>query len=191
MLRREVKKGSEIGALLHRAPATTLFIKIQFQNPLHTKDEKFCRNGWALARRFLFRSLFASPGCSLLRLLWIFCRCEKAPRVRRGQSALLFAQQLSLPRRAIFQALYHWLRNNLRKTETSYCTTSYTFCWCPVVPTRERERQDKPGLIDTHIRMENTHARFGPNAIRNLLLMQLRRQIFRFKLVRGISGIVN
>lgn len=67
------------------APATTaLFIKIQFQNPLRTKDEKFCSNGWAWARRFLFSLSFASPGCSLLRLLWIFCRCEKAPRERQA-----------------------------------------------------------------------------------------------------------
>ena len=106
LLRREVKRDQ----ILERYSSgdDALFIKIQFQNPLHTKDEKFCRNGWALARarRFLFFALFLCwrcPSCLCFCSIWILCRCEKVPRERRA--AILFAQQLSPPRRAIFQAL--------------------------------------------------------------------------------------
>jgi hypothetical protein len=68
------KSGIRYWSVTRRAPTTTtraLFIKIQFQNPLHTKDEKFCRNGWALVRdAFFFRSL--SVGVAELLVLFLY-----------------------------------------------------------------------------------------------------------------------
>lgn len=169
------KEGSDIGALqLQRDDA--LFIKIQFQNPLHTKDEKFCRNGWALALSF-FRSLFvsASPeSCLCLCSIWILCRCEKVPRERRA--AVLFAQQLSPPRRAIFQALPLAQKQSAKNRNFLFHYLLYFFL-APSCP-HERERQDKPGLMDTHTRtrMENT-TRFQHSASRLYLLLHANFQI--------------
>jgi hypothetical protein len=151
------KEGSDIGAFYCSSATTRYSLKFNFRTHYTQKMRNFAvmDGRW----RFLFfrsLSVSASPeSCLCFCSIWILCRCEKVPRERRA--AVLFAQQLSPPRRAIFQALPLAQKQSAKNRNFLFHYLLHFFL-APSCP-HERKRQDKPGrLMDTHTRtrMENT-----------------------------------